>query len=932
MQSFVQSALAALALAFSVVAFAPRSTAQTIPEITFTAQSQWSSGFTCDVAIKNRSTTTINGWTLVFSWPPQISSVWNGILSGQTGNTLTVGNESWNGSIAPGQTVSFGFTAQGTFTQNVAGCTLNGGPTDVVYATGGSPGGGTGGGSTGFVVVSGIGNDQPSMSISGVAPTVATLSLSNAQTPTGFAAEVSNSTVLSATVVGSQLVLTPIRSGFSGLRIRETGTNAVRHLGIAVREKSEAMPGMPDYVAIGSVSEDTTNQLDFWKSFASGDQNRRMDIRYIYINGGPISGWRTWTPTPGARAANYVRESKKLGFIPYFVYYNVPDGGESFYTDSQHLFSSSYMAAYYQDLTFFLKLIAQETADGWPVGIILEPDLLGYMAQNSLAPNQASWSIPGGGSGTVQTSAAYSTLDFDGAPILTVGQDPAFPNDLRGFVESVNYLIRKKAPQAVFGWQMNLWASPPNGFTGTGIPGNGIIRKTDTAGIVLGRAQITAEANAITQWYVNAGVTTWGASFLSIDKYGLDAGAEGPTAISNPASSIWFWNTDHWGNYLLFVESMHLVGRLPVVLWQIPVGHINASQAPSPYDPSGLFPPLANVYQGYEDSAGTYFLGDTFTTSGNRAAYFATNLGQDPGVTQSGGQITWAPHLSDAAAKGVVAILFGAGVAASTQGIPAGTSSSNVPTDAHWWITKIQRSYIAGTTLLSASTDMSIAWVTPGVIAPMTPAAPNVTLSIAGQGFDRSSVVHAGQTPLATTFVSPQSLSATLPGSLPSAQFPGAISIAVKNSARRSSHAVPLSVTTSGNQGFLALSPIAPVPGQPFALTIEGVPAAMPYSLLADFSLAPPITGFPSAAANLTIAVSPATLFSVTDGLGLFGPSSGAAFVLDADAPTPGGVAGIPGLTMPLPPLGAIATLQAVYLDPSSPIGLRLTHGLRLSF
>ncbi len=57
-----------------------------------------------------------------------------------------------------------------------------------------------------------------------------------------------------------------------------------------------------------------------------------MDARYIYLNGGPkaiAGGWRSWTDKDGFRATSFVRESLKLGMIPFFVWYNIPDGGEA---------------------------------------------------------------------------------------------------------------------------------------------------------------------------------------------------------------------------------------------------------------------------------------------------------------------------------------------------------------------------------------------------------------------------------------------------------------------------------------------------------------------------------------------------------------------------------------------------------------------------
>ena len=123
-----------------------------------------------------------------------------------------------------------------------------------------------------------------------------------------------------------------------------------------MRTDEGELPGLPDYVTIGSVSEDTAGDLAFWQDFDSSDPltNKYVDSRYIYLNGGPISGWRSWGPD---RVTSYIRESMKLGMIPQFVYYNIPDSGESFEVDTQHINSLLYMESYFQDLKYALDAI-----------------------------------------------------------------------------------------------------------------------------------------------------------------------------------------------------------------------------------------------------------------------------------------------------------------------------------------------------------------------------------------------------------------------------------------------------------------------------------------------------------------------------------------------------------------------------------------------
>jgi hypothetical protein len=85
--------------------------------VVYTKSSEWAGGFTADVAIGDTGTASINGWTLKFSFPgdQKITSAWNATVT-QSGQAVTAANLSYNATIAPGGSTSFGF--QGTWTAN----------------------------------------------------------------------------------------------------------------------------------------------------------------------------------------------------------------------------------------------------------------------------------------------------------------------------------------------------------------------------------------------------------------------------------------------------------------------------------------------------------------------------------------------------------------------------------------------------------------------------------------------------------------------------------------------------------------------------------------------------------------------------------------------------------------------------------------------
>jgi endo-1,4-beta-xylanase len=87
--------------------------------VTYTKNSEWPGGFTAQVTIANTGTTTINGWSLTFTFPgdQKITSNFNGAFS-QTGENATLTNASYNGTIAPGASITDGF--QGSWTSSDA--------------------------------------------------------------------------------------------------------------------------------------------------------------------------------------------------------------------------------------------------------------------------------------------------------------------------------------------------------------------------------------------------------------------------------------------------------------------------------------------------------------------------------------------------------------------------------------------------------------------------------------------------------------------------------------------------------------------------------------------------------------------------------------------------------------------------------------------
>ena len=81
---------------------------------TYSLAGSWAGGFQAGVTVADSGSSRLNGWTveLTLASGQSISSLWGGVASGTAGS-ITVGNASYNGTVAPGGTATFGFTATG---------------------------------------------------------------------------------------------------------------------------------------------------------------------------------------------------------------------------------------------------------------------------------------------------------------------------------------------------------------------------------------------------------------------------------------------------------------------------------------------------------------------------------------------------------------------------------------------------------------------------------------------------------------------------------------------------------------------------------------------------------------------------------------------------------------------------------------------------
>lgn len=129
--------VAAVVASGLVVTFAAPATAAPGCGVTYAVTSQWQDGFTATVTITNVGD-PISSWTLTWGYTggQRVTQAWSATVS-QSGSEVTARNASYNGSIATGGSVSFGFNGSWNgsnppptgFALNGTACTGSPGPT-----------------------------------------------------------------------------------------------------------------------------------------------------------------------------------------------------------------------------------------------------------------------------------------------------------------------------------------------------------------------------------------------------------------------------------------------------------------------------------------------------------------------------------------------------------------------------------------------------------------------------------------------------------------------------------------------------------------------------------------------------------------------------------------------------------------------------------
>ncbi|WBB68104.1 cellulose binding domain-containing protein [Micromonospora sp. WMMD812] len=126
-RTLLLAAVAALATAATATLTLAAPAQAAGPTATFVKTADWGTGWEGKYTITNGGAGTLNGWQVALTLPAgtTLGSYWDATVS-SSGQRHTFTNRSWNGTVAPGASVSFGFLATGS--GSPTDCTLNGAP------------------------------------------------------------------------------------------------------------------------------------------------------------------------------------------------------------------------------------------------------------------------------------------------------------------------------------------------------------------------------------------------------------------------------------------------------------------------------------------------------------------------------------------------------------------------------------------------------------------------------------------------------------------------------------------------------------------------------------------------------------------------------------------------------------------------------------
>lgn len=445
----------------------------------------------------------------------------------------------------------------------------------------------------------------------------------------------------------------------SNITIVEDKTNTfdVSFAGYPVKEFT--VKGFPKYLSHGTVTS-ASDAID--KDLKKAELN--VLFKYSGLDG---AGDRGKIPDMTA-TINTIKQARRLEafqdgktILPVMVHYTANASGGGSGEAIKDMTENKNLYYHYRNLIQEIKvMLSYEDADHPnPGAFVISPDLIGAIQQDVVFGHDLN----------IRTIKIEVNKDIKKAfadENLNNTDLPAFSEDLKGYFQSINFLIHHVGECKIpFGYQQNVWAAGSARW---------VYEKANEFNSPVNEAIEVADFMNELELYTG----DWKPDFIAFDRYERDC--FGPVSIDSYA-----WTAKHWDKYLIFCKEIaQRIGNAPIMLWQIPGGHMptvdenivnfdvaNHSSASAPYffGDSRIGTDLGKIHS------------DVKNIKLTQPHYAAKNIGEH--LSNDNGYDWGTSNMQKLADMNVFSILWGGG--STTGAAPIGTNGD----DDGWLASKI---------------------------------------------------------------------------------------------------------------------------------------------------------------------------------------------------------------------------------------------------
>lgn len=261
--------------------------------------------------------------------------------------------------------------------------------------------------------------------------------------------------------------------------------------------------------------------------------------------------------------------------MPVFVFYSVNASGGIWGAmqdlDVDPARAEDYLWKHYVNLIYFCKQLEsyKDAQHPIPATVILNPDFLGEIHKT-----QGDWySIPIDQPIDIK-DALSKAINYTHASVKIPEEFLTKQTKLPDYVASINWIMHTFAPDVPFGWQDNVWLGDKNGHLW--------IHQARTQSQLI-TEHVTTELEFLDKMQVYKN-SEYRPNFLVFDKYERDIFDRNGQGGSYVAGG-YLYNAVDLNVYMQLVKEVGKgLNNIPVMLWQIPGGHLQITNDADPRD------------------------------------------------------------------------------------------------------------------------------------------------------------------------------------------------------------------------------------------------------------------------------------------------------------------------------------------------------------